>query len=86
VLALHDNGRWYIATLLDAWRRADGWRAVVRYSIAPRWQYVRAVSYDELRPLAADQQHNEQRDATEAHGGAGSEYDAVWPLVARDAH
>jgi hypothetical protein len=47
---VNHDGAWYTATLLDAWRGADGWRAVVRYSTAPGWQYVRAVSYDEVRP------------------------------------
>jgi hypothetical protein len=51
VLVIHDDGRWYAAALLDAYRRATGWRAVVRYSVAPETQFQRAVSYDDLRPV-----------------------------------
>lgn len=50
VLVLHDDGRWYAATLLDAYLDGDGWRAVVRYSTEPGSQYLRGVSYDALRP------------------------------------
>lgn len=35
VLVIHDEGRWYAATLLDAYRSSTGWRAVVRYSVEP---------------------------------------------------
>lgn len=53
VLVLHDDGRWYGGTLLDAYRDGDGWRAVVRYTHGAGLAVPAGVSYDELRPVAA---------------------------------
>jgi hypothetical protein len=43
VLAPHDDGRWYLAELLDQYRSRDGsWRVVVTYSTEPGSTYIRA--------------------------------------------
>ncbi len=34
VQVLHDDGRWYVAALLDQHRSGGRWRAVVRYTVA----------------------------------------------------
>jgi hypothetical protein len=51
VLALHDDGRWWPADLLDQYRdRADGSRCgVVTYSTAPGMRYIRAEPASECR-------------------------------------
>jgi hypothetical protein len=53
VLALHDDGRWWPAEVLDQYRdRADGlWRVVVTYSTAPGMRYIRAMPADDCRPV-----------------------------------
>jgi hypothetical protein len=53
VLVRHDDGRWYVAELLDQHRSEGRWRAVVRYSVAPGMRYVRGEWADELRPVCA---------------------------------
>lgn len=50
----HDDHRWYEAELLDQHRTDGRWRAVVRYSVAPGRQYMRAEWADDLRPASAD--------------------------------
>ncbi len=77
MLVFHDDGCWYAATLLDAYRIATGWRAVVRYSVAPGMQFQRGVWYDELRP-SPEPQDDEQGDADEAHGHPDGEHVDVW--------
>jgi hypothetical protein len=51
VQVLHDDGRWYVAELLDQHRSGGRWRAVVRYSVAPGMRYVRAEWADEFRRM-----------------------------------
>ncbi len=45
VLAEHDDGRWYLATVRDQYRsRKDGaWWLVASYYTEPGMQYVRAM-------------------------------------------
>ena len=50
----HDDGRWYVAELLDQHRSGGRWRAVVRYTVAPGMRYVRGEWADELRPADSD--------------------------------
>ena len=44
VLTEYDDGRWYVADVLDQYRdRVDGsWRVVVTYSTEPGSRYIRA--------------------------------------------
>ena len=53
VLALHDDGRWWPAEVLDQYRAsADGeWRVVVTYSTAPGMRYIRAEPADRYRAV-----------------------------------
>lgn len=49
VWARHDDGHDYPAYLLHQYRAATGWRAVVRYTVAPGMQYIRGVPIAALR-------------------------------------
>lgn len=52
VLAEHDDGRWYVATLRDQYRAPDGsWRAAVSYYTWPGYQYLRGMPAASCRPL-----------------------------------
>ena len=53
VLAEHDDGSWYLATVRDQYRRRkDGaWWLVVSYYTEPGMQYVRAMPAASCRPL-----------------------------------
>jgi hypothetical protein len=53
VQVLHDDGRWYVAELLDQHRSQGRWRAVVRYTVAPGMRYQRGLWTDDLRPAPA---------------------------------
>ena len=54
VQVLHDDGRWYVAELLDQHRAGGRWRAVVRYLVAPGMRYVRGEWAADLRPGALE--------------------------------
>ena len=42
VQVLHDDGRWYLAELLDQHRSGGRWPAVVWYTVASGMRYQRA--------------------------------------------
>jgi hypothetical protein len=53
VFALHDDGRWWPAELLDQYRRRDGSRrVVVRFTTEPGSTYLLALPGRPCRPLA----------------------------------
>ena len=83
VLAPHDDGRWWVAELLDQYRdRRDGlWHVVVRYTTGPGFTYIRAMPAADCRSLP-DQQDDQQCGAAQGHDEADGRDDATGPLVA----
>jgi hypothetical protein len=53
ILVEHDDGRWYVAGLLDQYRdrRTGGWRVVVTYSTGPGLTFIRAEPADHCRTV-----------------------------------
>ncbi len=70
----HDDGRWYLATLLGQHRdRATrGWRCGVRYTVDVGMQYQRVVWADDCRQLPAE---DEVEQRPHAHAGVQATYD-----------
>ena len=60
VLAEHDDGRWYLATVRDQYRSRKGgaWWLVASYYTEPGMQYVRAMPAASCRRLT-DQQDDQ---------------------------
>ena len=81
ILVPHDDGRWYVATLLGQHRdRATGrWRAGVRYTVDVM-TFQRVLWADDCRRLP-EQHQDDQRDAAPGHEQADHQHDASRPLV-----
>ena len=83
----HDDGRWYLATLLGQHRdRATrGWRCGVRYTVDLGMQYQRVVSADESRQLPAEDQVDDRPDA-EPGDEQANDHDPGAPVRAWGRH
>jgi hypothetical protein len=70
VWAMDDEGAWRLARVLHQYREHGRWRAVVTYTTAPGFTYIRAEWADDLRAHVGRIHPLGGRDRSESSTGA----------------